>query len=242
MFANLHDLDQFGWIRIKVNHISSLFSSLCARIHGNSFSGGGYFNTFAGSGYYDLRGTFDSAAHCTGFFGYSSQGRSDLGSKLSGSRFFAVKDEVRKTEVKTPAPKVPVKEIEQLNPGITPQLQPIAPLPATALAPTPSPPVKPAVNEAFLRTKIAAEYDSKYPVWKPGQEVSVFRSGIGTRGMLVNIGETSLILSLKSKQIEIPFAEMDFKSKLQADAAFREKAIDIAAKKAFSAQEAPKAP
>ncbi len=38
------------------------------------------------------------------------------------------------------------------------------------------------------------------------------------------------------------FTEIDFKSKLQADAAFREKARDIEAKKAFSAQEAPKVP
>ena len=104
-----------------------------------------------------------------------------------------------------------------------------------------NPPVDSLATEAFLRKKVAAEYDIKYPVWTPGQEVTVFRSGIGTRGILVSIGETSLIFSVKSKQLEIPFTEIDSKSKLRVDAAFREKAIDSATKEAFSAQEAPKA-
>ncbi len=150
-----------------------------------------------------------------------------------------------KPQVKETVSAAEIQKSSNLSKEIEKPRSDVAPLPqlvASLSSPIPASADNPAVTEAFMRvrTKIAAEYDIKYPVWKPGQEVSVFRSGIGTRGMLVSIGETGLILSQKSKQIEIPFTEMDFKSKLQADAAFREKALDIEAKKAFSAQEGPK--
>jgi len=77
------------------------------------------------------------------------------------------------------------------------------------------------------RVWLKAQLDKKYPLYKIGTEVELRRSnGLINRGLLTQVGRTSVMLQVGEQWTEVPFNVLDRTTRLHCDKKFRDKFVE----------------
>jgi len=77
------------------------------------------------------------------------------------------------------------------------------------------------------RARLKSQLDKKYPMYKIGTEVELRRSnGLINRGILTQIGRTSVMLQVGEQWTEVPFNVLDRSTRLRCDKKFRDKFVE----------------